>query len=157
MEEYIEALKGISYFEWIKLREGIDSEFDRQIGESKRSLQLTDSENVKKDLYKTVARNCFRYFGFTSFKQVDQLTLAEYELMMEALELRMLDESLHEHRQAFLNFAVKAEKKAGKGKTKPVYKRFRQFFDFDKELKKMKNRRKPSRFAGITKLLDREE
>lgn len=69
----------------------------------------------------------------------------------------MLDESLHEHRQAFLNFAVKAEKKAGKGKTKPVYKRFRQFFDFDKELKKMKNRRKPSRFAGITKLLDREE
>ena len=101
--------------------------------------------------------DCFRYFGFTSFKQVDQLTLAEYELMMEALELRMLDESLHEHRQAFLNFAVKAEKKAGKGKTKPVYKRFRQFFDFDKELKKMKNRRKPSRFAGITKLLDREE
>ena len=48
MEEYIEALKGISYFEWIKLREGIDSEFDRQIGESKRSLQLTDSENVKR-------------------------------------------------------------------------------------------------------------
>ena len=115
------------------------------------------SGDVGEDLYKTVARNCFRYFGFTSFKQVDQLTLAEYELMMEALELRMLDESLHEHRQAFLNFAVKAEKKAGKGKTKPVYKRFRQFFDFDKELKKMKNRRKPSRFAGITKLLDREE
>ena len=27
----------------------------------------------------------------------------------------------------------------------------------DKELKKMKNRRKPSRFAGISKLLDREE
>ena len=48
MEEYIEPLNGISYFAWIKLREGIDSEFDRQIGESKRSLQLTDSENVKK-------------------------------------------------------------------------------------------------------------
>lgn len=48
MEKYIEALKGISYFDWIKLREGIDSEFDRQIGESKRSLQLTDSENVKR-------------------------------------------------------------------------------------------------------------
>ena len=40
--------------------------------------------------------------------------MAEYELMMEALELRMLDESLHEHRQAILNFAVKAEKKAEK-------------------------------------------
>ena len=79
--------------------------------------------------------------------------MAEYELMMEALELRMLDESLHEHRQAFLNFAVKAEKKAGKGKTKPVYKRFRQFFDFDKELKKMKNRRKPSKYNRAIKKL----
>ena len=125
-------------------------------------VRRTDGEEegsgaVEEDLYKTVARNCFRYFGFTSFKQVDQLTLAEYELMMEALELRMLDESLHEHRQAFLNFAVRAEKKAGKGKTKPVYRRFRQFFDFDKELRKIKNRKKPSRFAGVTKLLDREE
>ena len=104
-----------------------------------------------------MAKNCFRYFGFTSFEQVDQLTLAEYEIMMEALELRMLDESLHEHRQAFLNFAVCAEKKAGKGKTKPVYRRFKQFFDLDKELRKIKNRRQPSRFAGITKLSDREE
>lgn len=48
MEKYIEALKGISYFEWIKLREGMDNEFNRLIGESKRSLQLTDSENVKR-------------------------------------------------------------------------------------------------------------
>lgn len=104
-----------------------------------------------------MAKNCFRYFGFTSFEQVDQLTLAEYEIMMEALEFRMLDESLHEHRQAFLNFAVCAEKKAGKGKTKPVYRRFKQFFDLDKELRKIKNRRKPSRFVGITKLSDREE
>ena len=56
-----------------------------------------------------------------------------------------------------MNFAVCAEKKAGKGKTKPVYRRFKQFFDLDKELRKIKNRRKPSRFAGITKLSDREE
>ena len=80
--------------------------------------------------------------------------LKEYE---EQMAKKKAQESLHEHRQAFLNFAVKAEKKAGKGKTKPVYKRFRQFFDFDKELRKMKNRRKPSRFTGITKLLNREE
>nr|DAY47104.1 MAG TPA: hypothetical protein [Caudoviricetes sp.] len=48
MEKYIEALEGISYFEWIKLQEGIDSEFEEQIGESKRNLRLTDSENVKR-------------------------------------------------------------------------------------------------------------
>ena len=78
--------------------------------------------------------------------------------MAEALELRMLDDSLHEHRQAFLNFAVRAEKKAGKGKTKPVYRWFRQFFDYEKELKKIKNRKKKtsSRFAGIGRLMQKE-
>ena len=85
------------------------------------------------------------------------MTLAEYELMMEALELKMLDESAHEHRQAFLNFAVKAEKKAGKGKTKPVYRRFRQFFDFDRELRKIKNRRKRSRYVGVPNPESRKE
>ena len=48
MEKYIEALKGISYFEWIKLREGMDNEFNRLIGESKRKLELTDVERVEK-------------------------------------------------------------------------------------------------------------
>lgn len=46
VEKYIEALKGISYFEWIKLREGMDNEFNRLIGESKRKLELTDVERV---------------------------------------------------------------------------------------------------------------
>lgn len=106
-----------------------------------------------------MAINCFRYLGFTTFDQVDRLTIAQYEVMMEALELRMLDQDLHEHRQAFLNFAVQAEKKAGKGKTRPVYRKFRQFFDYDAELKKIKNRKKKkkSRFSGIGKLLKKGE
>lgn len=48
MEKYIEALKDISYYDWIRLREGIDREFNRKIDESKKSLKLIDSENVKK-------------------------------------------------------------------------------------------------------------
>ena len=87
--------------------------------------------------------------------------MEQYEILSEALELRMLDESLHEHRQAFLNFVVQAEKKAGKGKTKPVYQRFRQFFDYDKELKKIRDKKKHdakrSRFSGIGKLLRKGE
>lgn len=47
-EKYIEALKDISYYDWIKLREGIDREFKRKIDEPKKSLKLTDSENIKK-------------------------------------------------------------------------------------------------------------
>ena len=102
-----------------------------------------------------MAINCFQYLGFTSFDQVDQLTIAQYEIMMDALELRMLDQDLHEHRQAFLNFAVQAQKKAGKGKTRPAYRRFKQFFDYDAELAKIKNKKKrrKSRFSGIGKLL----
>lgn len=50
MEKYIEALKGISYFEWIKLREGMDNEFNWLIGESKRKLELTDVERVGKTI-----------------------------------------------------------------------------------------------------------
>lgn len=107
-----------------------------------------------------MAVNCFRYFGFTTFDQVDRLTIAQYEIMAEALELRMLDESLHEHRQAFLNFAAQAEKPAGKGKTRPVYRKFRQFFDYDKELKNLKSKKKKKadgRFSGIGKLLRKGE
>ena len=107
-----------------------------------------------------MAINCFRYFGFTSFSQVDQLTIAQYEIIMEALELRMLDESQYVHSQAFLNFAVQAEKKVGKNKRRPVYRKFIDFFDYDAELKKMKQRRaqkKKTRFAGIGKLLKKGE
>lgn len=104
-----------------------------------------------------MAVNCFRYLGFTSFDQVDQLTIVQYEIMMEALELRMLDQNFYDHRQAFLNFAVQAEKKVGKGKTKPVYRRFQQFFDYDEELEKLKDRRKKkkNRFSGIGKLFQK--
>lgn len=48
MDKYIKALRGISYCEWVKLREGMDNEFNRLIGESKRKLELTDVERVEK-------------------------------------------------------------------------------------------------------------
>lgn len=83
------------------------------------------------------------------------MTIAQYEIMLEALEYQMVDDECRAHRQAFLNFAVQAEKKSGK-KTVPVYRRFRQFFDYEKELKKMRERKKKKRdprFIGISKLL----
>lgn len=48
MEEYIKALRGITYFEWIKLRESINAVFEMQKGEFEKKLKLTDSENVKR-------------------------------------------------------------------------------------------------------------
>lgn len=87
------------------------------------------------------------------------MTIAQYEIMLEALEYQTVDDEYRAHRQAFLNFAVQAEKKSGK-KTVPVYRRFRQFFDYEKELKKMRERKKKKRdprFIGISKLLRKGE
>ena len=61
------------------------------------------------------------------------------------------------HLQAFLNFAVKAEKKSGK-KSKPVYTKFNRFYDYEKELAKVTNRGgEKSRFAGVGRLLKKGE
>lgn len=105
-----------------------------------------------------MAVDCFRYLGFKSLSEVDRLTILEYELLMEAYQLKMVDDNYHAHWQAFLNFAVQAKKKAGKRKERPVYSRFDKFFDYEKEIKKIKAKKKDKkeRFSGIGKLLRKE-
>lgn len=107
-------------------------------------------------MYHEVAITCFRYFGFKSLEQVDRLTIPEYRLLCEAHNLRMVDMDYRQHWQAFLNYAVKAQKSAGKGKSKPVYNCFDKFFNYDKALKsvrKDKVEKQSGRFSGIGKLL----
>ena len=104
--------------------------------------------------YREIALNCFRYLDFKSFAEVDRLTIPEYNLLMEAVQLKQIDTDYRNHLQAFLNFAVKAEKKAGKGKTKPVYRKFKQFYDYEDEVQKITKKDKgKSRFSGIGKFL----
>lgn len=86
-------------------------------------------------MYHEVAVNCFRYLGFRSFEEVDNLTIPQYLTMIEALRLREVDLDYRIHQQAFLNFAATAQKKSGKG-TKPKYGRFRQFFNYEAAIKK---------------------
>lgn len=105
-----------------------------------------------------MALNCFRYLDYKSFADVDRLTIPEYELLMEAVRLKQVDMDYRNHLQAYLNFAVKAEKKAGKGKSKPVYSSFNKFFDYKKKLAEVQKKgKKKSRFAGIGKLLNKGE
>ena len=96
--------------------------------------------------------NCFRFLGFTSFAQVDALTIPEYNLLMEAVKLREVDKDYRNHLQAFLNFAVKAEKKSGKNKRRPVYSRFIKFFDYEAALRKVQ-KKEESRFANVSRYL----
>lgn len=109
-------------------------------------------------MYRDIALNCFRYLDFKSFAEVDRLTIPEYTLLMEAVRLKHVDMDYRNHLQAFLNFSVKAEKKTGKNKSKPVYSRFKKFYDYEKELEKVQKKSgKESRFSGIGKFLKREE
>jgi len=57
-----------------------------------------------------------------------------------------------------LNFSVKAEKKKGKNKTEPVFKKFKQFYNYKKELKNafIENDTN-SRLDGFSAFLKKEE
>lgn len=89
---------------------------------------------------------------YKSFAEVDLLTIPEYELLIEAVQLKQIDMDYRNHLQAFLNFAVKAEKKSGKNKSKPVFSKFKQFYNYEKEVEKItKKDNEKSRFTGFSK------
>ena len=80
--------------------------------------------------------------------------MAEYALLMEAVKLREVDRDYRNHLQAFLNYSVKAQKKAGRHKTRPVFSKFKRFYDYEAELEKVKEKgSEKSRFSGIGDLL----
>lgn len=77
-------------------------------------------------------------------------------MMMEAAALREVDKDYRNHLQAFLNFAVKATKKAGKNKSKPVYSRFNKFFDYERAVENVRHTGKhKDRFEGLKDYLRR--
>ena len=91
---------------------------------------------------------------FKSFAEVDRLTIPEYNLLMEAMQLKQVDMDYRNHLQAFLNFAVKAEKRTGKNKSKPVYSQFKRFYNYEKEVERTRNKgQENSRIAGLSKFL----
>lgn len=84
--------------------------------------------------------------------------MPEYALLMESVRLKNVDKDYRNHLQAFLNFAVKAERKVGKNKSKPVYTKFKRFYDYEKEIQKVTNKSiEKSRFSGIGRLLKKGE
>ena len=102
--------------------------------------------------------NCFRYLDFKSFDEVDRLTFPEYELLMEAVRLKQIDLDYRCHLIAWLTFKAKAMKKAGKNKSKPVFAKFRRFYDYEKELERVKDHGgEKSRFSGVGKFLKKGE
>lgn len=94
---------------------------------------------------------------FKSFAEVDRLTMPEYELLMEAVRLKQVDKDYRNHLQAFLNLAVKAEKKVGR-KSRPIYSKFKKFYNYKEEQEKARNTNDTeSYFSGVGKLLNKGE
>lgn len=84
--------------------------------------------------------------------------MPEYSLLMKAARLRQIDLDYRNHLQAFLNFSVKAEKKKGKNKSEPVFKKFKQFYNYKKELDNVFNDNATnSRLDGFSAFLKKEE
>lgn len=46
MERYINALKGISYIEWVKLKHGIDRTFEQEKSELEKTLKFANTESA---------------------------------------------------------------------------------------------------------------
>lgn len=84
--------------------------------------------------------------------------MPEYTLLMKAERLKQIDLDYRNHLQAFLNFSVKAEKKKGKNKSVPVFRKFKQFYNYEKELNKAFNKNDTnSRLDGFSAFLNKEE
>lgn len=55
-------------------------------------------------LIEKITEDCFRFFGFRSFDEVDRLTFPEYELLCKAHKLSTVDKDMWVHKLAYLNF-----------------------------------------------------
>lgn len=113
------------------------------------NAEETDGEY--QDIYRTVATGCIRYLGYT-FDQIDRLTIPEYQILIKAYELAEVDRANVRHQQAWLTVSAGATRKDGR----PVYKKFKDFFDYDAELKKVA--KKPTdKFSKLSKHLKEKE
>lgn len=108
-------------------------------------VQETDTEY--RDTYTEVATNCIRYLDLT-IDEIDRLTIPDYVLLMKATELKEVDRSRDRHILAWLTVSAGATKKDGK----PVYKKFKDFFDYDSELKRL-DKKPNDKFSQLSKHL----
>lgn len=111
---------------------------------------VSETDDEYRDTYTEVATNCIRYLNL-NIEQIDRLTIPEYKLLMKATQLKEMDRSRDRHLLAWLTVSAGATKKDGK----PVYKKFKDFFDYETELRKLQP--KPNKFSRLSKHLKEKE
>lgn len=68
------------------------------------------------------------------------MTLTEYLFRIKAYRLKRVDEELNMHKMAWLYHQASAKKVQGK-KQVPVYKSFKEFFDYKKEIARVEGKK----------------
>ncbi len=79
-------------------------------------------------------------------QDIKVLTIYEYEARMYAYRLQQVDEAQNMHQQAWLNHQVTMTKEQG-DKQIPAFKSYKDFFDYQKELKEVERE-----FTGTQKI-----
>ena len=112
-------------------------------------------EETCNEMYERVVISCFRYLGFKSIEQVNNVTPYEYRLLMKSKELQMVDDQYYLHLQAYLNMKAQAKKRVGK-KQKMVYTKFNKFFDYEKEVNKVLgvNKNTKGKFSDLARFIN---
>ena len=112
-------------------------------------------EETFNEMYERVVISCFRYLGFKSIEQVNNVTPYEYRLLMKSKELQMVDDQYYLHLQAYLNMKAQAKKRVGK-KQKMVYTKFNKFFDYEKEVNKVLgvNKKTTGKFSDLARFIN---
>lgn len=85
--------------------------------------------------YEDIVISCFRFLGFDSLDRVNLLSFYEYDLLMTAFRLKLVDDDARLHKLALLIRNAKATNKKG---DKYLYSSFRDFYDYDQELARVK-------------------
>ena len=78
--------------------------------------------------YEDVVVRLVRYANITDFSVIDHMTIVQYSLIMDGVNLRRIDELEKLHLLAYKNQLVKNTKKVG-DKVVPEFKTFEDFFD----------------------------
>ena len=118
-------------------------------------MGTADDDKTYTDTYTEVATNCIRFLDL-SIEEIDRLTVPEYYLLMNAQELREIDKTGERHQVAWLTVSAGATRKDGR----PVYKKFKDFFDYEAEIRKAKNHRQkkvPDKFSNLSKHMKEKE
>ena len=79
------------------------------------------------------------------------MTFREYSFEIHAYRLRHLDERHRMHLQAWTSHQVTSTKKQG-DKTVPVFKSFKDFFDYEKELKEIEGKKRDETMIRLANL-----